>query len=266
MMILRIAAVSDRGLAREINEDAVHAGSTLIAVADGMGGLPAGEVASEIAIRSLAALEVTPEAAPEAAPDTVPASAAAAASGDAVGALRVAVERANRWIGEAIEADPSLAGMGTTLTAMLLSGDRMAMVHVGDSRAYLFRSGVLTQITRDDTFVQSLVDKGAITAAEARRHPQRSLITQAVQGGEVSPVYTALRPRGGDRFLLCSDGLTDFVDDDAIADVLTRYADRQQCAERLIELALRAGGPDNVSAIVADAIVAPESKPLAAQH
>jgi serine/threonine protein phosphatase PrpC len=256
MMILRIAAVSDRGLAREINEDAVHAGSALIAVADGMGGLPAGEVASEIAIRSLAAL------------DTVADESAMAPAGFGTGnptdALRIAVERANRLIGEAVEADPSLSGMGTTLTAMLLAGDRIAMVHVGDSRAYLLRDGVLTQITKDDTFVQSLVDKGAITAAEARRHPQRSLVTQAVQGREMRPVYTALRPHGGDRFLLCSDGLTDFVDDDAITEALTRYADRQLCAERLVELALRAGGPDNVSAIVADAVVVSESEPLAA--
>lgn len=259
MMILRIAAVSDRGLAREINEDAVHAGSALIAVADGMGGLPAGEVASEIVIRSLAALDTTDIKSGEAAP-----AGAEAVRANPTDALRVAVERANRWIGEAVEADPSLSGMGTTLTAMLLAGDRMAMVHVGDSRAYLLRDGVLTQITKDDTFVQSLVDKGAITAAEARRHPQRSLVTQAVQGREMNPVYTALRPRAGDRFLLCSDGLTDFVDDDAITAVLARCNDRQRCAEQLIELALRAGGPDNVSAIVADAEVVPE--PLAARR
>jgi PPM family protein phosphatase len=256
MMILRIAAVSDRGLAREINEDSLHAGSALIAVADGMGGLPAGEVASEIAIRSLAALDTGGTESVEDAP-----AGAEAVRANPTDALRLAVERANRWIGEAVEADQSLSGMGTTLTAMLLAGDRIAMVHVGDSRAYLFRDGVLTQITKDDTFVQSLVDKGAITAAEARRHPQRSLVTQAVQGGEMSPVYTALRPRAGDRFLLCSDGLTDFVDDDAIMEVLARCDDRRRCAQQLIELALRAGGPDNVSAIVADAEVVSEPLP-----
>jgi serine/threonine protein phosphatase PrpC len=247
MMILRIAAASDRGLAREINEDAVHAGSALIAVADGMGGLPAGEVASEIAIRSLAALE------------------AESAAVDPIEALRGALEKANDQIGEAIDANPSLAGMGTTVTAMLLRGDRIAMVHVGDSRAYLLRDGVLTQVTKDDTFVQSLVDKGAITAEEARRHPQRSLVTQALQGREVSPVFEQLEPRGGDRFLLCSDGLSDFVDDEAILEVLSEYAEPQRCAQRLIELALRAGGADNISAVVADAVVAPQqSRPLAA--
>lgn len=246
MMILRIAAVSDRGLAREINEDAVHAGDTLIAVADGMGGLPAGEVASEIAIRSLATVEKE----------------WADASPRPVEGLRAAIEQANRQIGEVVDANPSLAGMGTTVTAMLLSGDRIALMHVGDSRAYLFRDGALTQITKDDTFVQSLVDKGAITAEEARRHPQRSLVTQAVQGGELSPVYTELKPRAGDRYLLCTDGLTDFVDDAAISEVLGPYPDPRECAERLIELALRAGGPDNISAIVADTVVAP----LAAQR
>ncbi|HEY3008358.1 MAG TPA: PP2C family serine/threonine-protein phosphatase [Micromonosporaceae bacterium] len=243
MMVLRIAAVSDRGLSREINEDAVHAGDNLIAVADGMGGLPAGEVASEIAIRSLAALEKE----------------SADASGKPIEVLRAAVERANRQIGEVVDADPSLAGMGTTMTAMLLSGDRIALVHVGDSRAYRFRAGVLTQLTKDDTFVQSLVDKGAITAEEARRHPQRSLVTQAVQGRELSPLFVELKPRDGDRYLLCSDGLSDFVDEAAIAEALDRYADPHKCAERLIELALGAGGPDNVSAIVADAVVGPSA-------
>src|SRR5690606_37401660 len=144
-VILRTVAVSDRGKARENNEDAVHAGPRLVAVADGVGGGPSGEVASEIVIRTLAALD---------APD------ASNLSGEA---LRQAVEAANRGIREAIEADPSLAGMGTTLTAMMAEGDSLDLVHVGDSRAYAWRDGVLTQLTRDDTYVQGLVDKGVIS-------------------------------------------------------------------------------------------------------
>jgi protein phosphatase len=233
-VILRTVAVSDRGKARENNEDAVHAGSRLVAVADGVGGGPSGEVASAIVIRVLAALENGP--APPAPAD----------------ALRQAVDAADRGIREAIEADPRLEGMGTTLTAMLADGDRLDLVHVGDSRAYAWREGTLTQLTRDDTYVQGLVDKGVISAAEARAHPQRALVTQAVHGAGISPTYAQVRVRGGDRFLLCSDGLSDYVDDAAIAATLREQADLAGCAHQLVQLALVAGAPDNVSVILAD--------------
>lgn len=237
-VILRTAAVSDRGKARENNEDAVHAGRTLVAVADGVGGGPSGEVASDLVIRTLARLEVEP------------------GPPDPAAALREAVEAANRSIREAVEADPSLTGMGTTLTAMLADGDVFDLVHVGDSRAYAWRDGALTQLTRDDTYVQGLVDKGVISAAEARAHPQRSLVTQAVHGAGISPTYQVVTPRPGDRFLLCSDGLSDYVDEVAISRVLAEQADLKTCAQGLVDLALAAGAPDNVSVIVADVEIA----------
>lgn len=233
-VILRTVAVSDRGKARENNEDAVHAGSRVVAVADGVGGGPSGEVASAIVIRALAALDDGPD--PEA-----PAA-----------ALREAVDAANRGIREAIEADPRLDGMGTTLTAMIADGDQLDLVHVGDSRAYAWREGELTQLTRDDTYVQGLVDKGVISRAEARAHPQRALVTQAVHGAGITPSFAQVIARPGDRYLLCSDGLSDYVDDRAIAQALRDQPDLQACAQQLVQLALAAGAPDNVSVILAD--------------
>jgi protein phosphatase len=233
-VILRTVAVSDRGKARENNEDAVHAGPRLMAVADGVGGGPSGEVASAIVIQALARLDAGPGS-------QAPAE-----------ALREAVDAANRGIREAIEADPSLDGMGTTLTAMLAGGDGLDLVHVGDSRAYAWRDGALTQLTRDDTYVQGLVDKGVISPDEARVHPQRALVTQAVHGAGMAPTFTAVTPREGDRYLLCSDGLSDYVDDTAIAQTLREQRDLERCAQRLVQLALAAGAPDNVSVILAD--------------
>jgi len=234
---LRAVVLSDLGPARENNEDVGYAGARVIAVADGMGGPPAGEVASEIAIRVMTDLE--------------------SSSGDSpLEALREAVEKVNRQIRDVIDAHRELDGMGTTLTAMLLSGDRLALVHVGDSRAYLLRDRVLTQLTTDDTFVQQLVHSGAITAAEARRHPQRSLVTQAVQGQQVTPATSVIHPRPGDRLLLCSDGLSDVVDDATIAGILLERRDLRDCAERLIAAALRAGGRDNITTVVADVVEA----------
>src|SRR5690606_15020120 len=169
-VILRAAAVSDRGRVRENNEDAVHAGPRLIAVADGVGGGPSGEIASEIVIRTLAEMDTDPP----------PRS------------LAEAVAAANQRLREAIQADPTLEGMGTTLTAMLAHGDTLELAHIGDSRAYLWRDGKLTQLSRDDTFVQGLVDQGLISSAEARVHPQRSVVTQAMHGAVIEPSYTSV--------------------------------------------------------------------------
>jgi len=237
-LILRTLAASDPGLVRTNNEDVAFAGRRLIAVADGMGGAPAGEVASDIVIRALAPVE-------RSAPDREP-----------LAALLEAIAAANRGIREVADADPANEGMGTTVTAALLSGDRLAVAHVGDSRGYLMRGGTLRQLTRDDTFVQALVDQGGLTPAEARRHPQRSLVTRAVQGAPVEPATTALTAEPGDRLLLCSDGLSDVVEDHAIAWALTAHPDRQQCAEQLVKLVQQAGAPDNVTVVVAD--VGPE--------
>jgi PPM family protein phosphatase len=148
--------------------------------------------------------------------------------------------------------DDARDGMGTTVTALLLSGDRVAALNVGDSRCYLVRDGELTQLTKDDTYVQALVDQGVLTPDDARRHPQRALVTQAVQGGPFRPAGRMVSIQAGDRFLLCSDGLTDYVDDGLIADALRTFPDRKQCATELVNRTLLAGAPDNVTVIVAD--------------
>jgi len=233
-LILRAAAVTDVGLVRTNNEDSAHAGRRLIAVADGIGGLPAGEFASDIVMRALAPLEDAP------------------AGDDPLAELTGAVYAANRQIREMTESTSGRDGMGTTVTALLLSGEDLGMFHVGDSRAYLLRDDELTQVTKDDTFVQSLVDQGLLTRDEARRHPQRSLVTQALQGQPFTPTSEVLRPRAGDRYLLCSDGLSDYVDDEAIGRCLSSSTDPQHSAEALVKLAIDAGAPDNVTVVVAD--------------
>ena len=236
-LILRSAVVTDVGLVRTNNEDTAHAGARVLAVADGIGGQPAGELASDFVIKELAALEDGPDPA------------------DPVTALREAIDRANRAIWEASAADPEADGMGTTVVAMLLSGEDLALLHVGDSRGYGLRDGTLARITRDDTVVQALVDQGVLTDDQARRHPQRAIVTQAVQGRDFVPTVALLEPVPGDRFLLCSDGLSDYVDDEAIGATMIAHLDPQPCAERLLKLALEAGAPDNVTIVIADIVL-----------
>ena len=234
-LVLRYAARSDRGLVRANNEDSVYAGARLLALADGMGGHAAGEVASQLVIAALAHLD-----------DDEP-------GGDLLGKLESAVHDGNTAIAAHVEADPELEGMGTTLTAILFAGTRLGMVHIGDSRGYLLREGELTQITKDDTFVQTLVDEGRITAEEAHSHPQRSLIMKALTGHEVEPTLTIREAKAGDRYLLCSDGLSDPVSHETILTAM-QLPDVVESADRLIELALRGGGPDNVTVVVADVV------------
>jgi serine/threonine protein phosphatase PrpC len=234
-LVLRYAARSDVGLVRSNNEDSVYAGARLLALADGMGGHAAGEVASQLVIAALAHLD-----------DDEP-------GGDLLGKLDAAVHAGNSAIAAQVEMEPDLEGMGTTLTAILFAGNRLGLVHIGDSRGYLLRDGELTQITKDDTFVQTLVDEGRITREEAHSHPQRSLIMRALTGHEVEPTLTMREVRIGDRYLLCSDGLSDPVSDETILDAL-KIPDVTESADRLIELALRGGGPDNVTVVVADVV------------
>jgi PPM family protein phosphatase len=234
-LVLHYAARSDRGLVRSNNQDSVYAGPRLLALADGMGGHAAGEVASKVVIAALAPLD-----------DDEPGA-------DLLGQLRSAVLSGNGAISELVASDPDLDGMGTTLTAVLFAGNTLGLVHVGDSRAYLVREGGLSQITHDDTFVQSLIDEGRITEEEAAHHPQRSLLLKALTGHEVEPSLTVREAKAGDRFLICSDGLTTPVSVETIAEALS-ISDPQQCADRLIELALKGGGPDNVTVIVADVV------------
>ncbi|QKW11562.1 MULTISPECIES: PP2C family serine/threonine-protein phosphatase [unclassified Micromonospora] len=235
-LILRSAILNDIGLVRTNNEDSALAGERLVAVADGMGGLPAGEVASEIVIRILD--ELIPPTAPDAATDS----------------LRAVVSTANQRIHAAIAAEPARDGMGTTLTAALLAGDTLVLAQVGDSRCYLLREGRLRQLTRDDTFVQALVDQGTLTREQARHHPQRSLVTRAVQGADAPPTMGSVNVAAGDRLLLCSDGLSDYVTDDAIAAALSLHTDRHQCGEQLVKLAHQAGAPDNVTVVISDVV------------
>jgi PPM family protein phosphatase len=234
-LVLRYAARSDVGLVRSNNEDSVYAGARLLALADGMGGHAAGEVASQLVIAALAHLD-----------DDEP-------GGDLLAKLDAAIRSGNSAIAAQVEMEPDLEGMGTTLTAILFAGNRLGLAHIGDSRGYLLRDGELTQITKDDTFVQTLVDEGRITREEAHSHPQRSLIMRALTGHEVEPTLTMREVRTGDRYLLCSDGLSDPVSGETILDAL-QIPDVTDSADRLIELALRGGGPDNVTVVVADVV------------
>jgi PPM family protein phosphatase len=235
MLTLKYAVRSDRGLVRGNNEDSVYAGPRLLAIADGMGGHAAGEVASKIVIGSVEELD---EDRP---------------IGDLIGALRGRIDEATAALAHAVRKDPALRGMGTTLTAIRFAGSRIALVHVGDSRAYLLRGGQLSQITHDDTYVQSLVDAGKLTAEEASHHPRRSMILRALDGSDIDPDISIREARKGDRYLLCSDGLSDVVTAPTLLEALSGGTP-QACADRLIELALRGGGPDNVTCIVADVV------------
>src|SRR2546430_5094606 len=193
-LILRAVTRTDTGPVRANNEDAGLAGRRVLAIADGVGGSPAGEVASGIVIDALTALDGSP-----------------GDSTDPAVKLRAAVDAANAEIREVARNNPENHGMGTTVTALMLDGTEFGVLHIGDSRGYLLRDGEAQQFTRDDTYVQALVDQGVITKDEARRHPQRSLVTRAVHGQHLPPASSVLAARDGDRFLLCTDGLSDFV-------------------------------------------------------
>jgi protein phosphatase len=235
-MSWRVGARTDVGLQRDNNEDSFFAGTRLLVVADGVGGSAAGEIASSLAVNALQPLESDQ------------------AISDPLRALRDATRTANTDLREAIEADPTLSGMGTTLTALLWADGTLAVAQLGDSRAYRLRAGRLEQITHDHTLVQSLVDEGQITTEEAAVHPRRSWILRALDGREDSdPDVETLDPHGGDRYLLCSDGLSDYVEEPAIATALGG-GDPQDASERLVQLALQAGAPDNVTCIVADPV------------
>lgn len=232
---LRFAVRSDVGLLRDGNEDAAYAGPRLLAIADGMGGHAGGEVASRVAIEAVAQLADSPPP-------------------DPLKGLRSAVEDAQRGIRERAANEDALEGMGTTLTAVLWSAEGVGLAHIGDSRAYLLREGALQQITRDHTYVQDLIDAGRIRPDEADSHPQRSLITRALDGrGDLDADLSMLDIRAGDRYLLCSDGLSGVVSGDTIRDALAE-GNPDTAAEQLVALALRGGAPDNVTVIVADIV------------
>jgi protein phosphatase len=241
---LRYAARSDVGLIREGNEDSGYAGPALLMVADGMGGHAAGELASAIAVATVADLDVHP-------PNP----------GEVLSALGDAIGEVGEEISGVITADPDLTGMGTTVTGIYWLGERIAVVHVGDSRAYLLRDGELNQITHDHTYVQTLVDAGRITEEEAMIHPRRSLLMRALDG--MNPVEADLsvrEARHGDRYMLCTDGLSGVVTNDEIAGLLSS-GDPTGSVTRLVDLALERGAPDNVTVVIADVVEIAEAAP-----
>jgi PPM family protein phosphatase len=236
-LAIRYAARTDIGRVRETNQDSTYAGSRLLAVADGMGS--GGARASAAVIDALKPLD-----------DALPA-------GDLLNALEQAVEQASATVGGLGGAGAGRGQTGTRVTAMLWSGSQLALVHIGDCRAYLLRNGELFQITHDHTVVQSLLDEGRITPEEAASHPQRALLLRAIDGTAVELDTSLHDARAGDRYLLCSDGLTGVVSTEMIRDTLRETGDPDAAATRLIEAANADGGPDNVSCVVADIVPLP---------
>jgi serine/threonine protein phosphatase PrpC len=236
---LRYAARSDVGLVRSNNQDSAYAGPNLLVVADGMGGHAGGDVASALTIAALVGLDR---------PDH--------SSDQSMSELERSIDRARQDLVDATTADPDLAGMGTTVTALLKSGNTLAMAHLGDSRAYLLRDGTLAQVTVDHTFVQHLVDTGRITPDEAETHPQRNVVMRVLGDFDLdlTPDLSIREAVPGDRWMLCSDGLSGFVPDDEIADVLISVTTPQDAVERLVSMSMRAGSTDNITVVVADVL------------
>ncbi|MGH9075988.1 MAG: Stp1/IreP family PP2C-type Ser/Thr phosphatase [Acidimicrobiales bacterium] len=249
MTELRAGAATDIGLVRASNQDQLLVAHPLFAVADGMGGHAAGEVASRIAVDSLAASFAE----------------LAAPSPDQLGA---AAQAANRAVWDHAQSAAELRGMGTTLVALALVADggqpKLGVVNVGDSRAYRLRDGELAQLTNDHSLVQELVDEGQLGAEEAAHHPQRHVLTRALGvDPDVAVDLTAVTPVPGDRFLLCSDGLVREVDDNQVAAVLRRLADPDDAARELVAQAKAHGGSDNVTVVVVDVVAGQPGGPAA---
>ncbi|MFF0910379.1 PP2C family protein-serine/threonine phosphatase [Microbacterium enclense] len=232
---LNVAAVSDAGAHRPTNQDAAFAASWGAAVADGVGGGPSGDLASAALIHRLVATRGTEMDADD---------------------LLVRIREANWDIRAHVERDPALQGMATTFTGVFLaaSGD-LLLAHTGDSRAYLLRDGAFSRETRDDSYVQALVDHGIIPPEAAAAHPRRNIITASLAGAEGDVVSVAeRRPTVGDRWLLCSDGLTDYVPEADVAQLVADAPDPQAAAASAVALALEAGTRDNVTVVVCDVV------------
>ena len=234
-LVVRAGAATDVGRVREHNEDSILADRTVFMVADGMGGHAAGEVASRIAVDTVAELAGSPVRDRD----------------DVVSALLLA----NRRILESVAAHPEQAGMGTTATGLAVvdagGSDHWAVFNVGDSRVYRHLDGRLDLLTVDHSEVQQLVDAGLITEAEAARHPMRNVVTRSL-GSDPAPVVDVweLPAHPGERFVICSDGLSGELTPEQVAEVVARHEDPQACAEALVAAAVDAGGRDNVSAVV----------------
>ena len=240
---LRFAAISDVGRVRKDNQDSGYVGPWLIAVCDGVGGAARGDIASSTAIAQLRRLDTSP---------------AGESPDDLLTKVAGALHRAHDRINELAAEDPALDGTSTTATVALFDGARIAIGHVGDSRAYLFRQGEITRLTSDHTFVQTLIDEGRITEAEARVHPHRNLILNALGGpGDVEPDLFMIELAPKDRLLLCSDGASGVLDDHRLADILATGSPEFASVE-LVRASLEAGSSDNVTCLVADAVAADE--------
>jgi PPM family protein phosphatase len=236
---LQYAALSDVGRVRKDNQDSGYAGPWLLTVCDGVGGAARGDIASSTAVQQLRKLDRQP-------------------TDDPLALVAGALHRAHDRIGELVEEEPSLNGTSTTATVALFDGSRLAIGHVGDTRAYLYRNGELSRLTKDHTFVQSLIDEGRITEAESRVHPHRNLILKAVDGvHEAEPDLFFVELAAADRVLLCSDGARGVLDDDRIADILSS-GNVDYATVELVRASLEAGSSDNVTCIVAE-VVDPES-------
>ena len=235
---LRYAARSHVGLVRANNQDSAYAGPHLLVVCDGMGGHAGGDVASSLAIGELAPLDGESH------------------GPDAGAHLTAAITQAHHMLLDRVDEEPALAGMGTTVTALLRSGSKFALAHLGDSRAYLLRAGAIVQLTKDHTFVQTLVDEGRLTPFEAEHHPQRSVLMRVLSDvvDDVEPDLSMREAKIGDRYLLCSDGLSGVVSLETLHDTLADQEDPEATCDTLVQLALRAGAPDNVTCIVADVV------------
>lgn len=227
---IRYGAATDIGKVRELNEDSLVHEPPLFAVADGMGGHSAGDVASRMAVEALSRQVI-----------------------DNSDALSAAVKQANREIHDRSKAESDLGGMGTTITALVATDGSAQIAHVGDSRAYLLRDGELERLTQDHTVVGRLVQQGRISEEDAEHHPQRSYLERALGvDADVDIDINVLDTRPGDRLMLCSDGLYTMISEDEIAQVLDAEDDPQQAAQRLCDMAVAAGGLDNVTAMVID--------------
>ncbi|WP_415856583.1 PP2C family protein-serine/threonine phosphatase, partial [Sinomonas sp. G460-2] len=253
-LILRYAARSDVGRLRAKNDDSAYAGRHLAVVADGMGGHAGGDVASASTVLDLVHLDHSGYA------------------GDAGTVLADEIQTANSLLSELVAANPKLAGMGTTVTALLLNGSKLAFAHIGDSRAYRLRGATFEQMSVDHTFVQRLISEGRLRPEEAETHPHKNVLMRVLGDVDASPELdlTSFDVGEGERWLLCSDGLN-YVPHEIVEQTVKNFEDVGECADRLIALTLAAGAPDNVTVVVADIVTTavdddeqPVSSPTAA--
>lgn len=235
-LALRASGLSHVGVVRSSNQDSAFIGNRLLVMADGMGGHAGGDIASATAVKRIR--ELDPDL------DRGPAD------------LEATIFEAQDDIVARVAIEPVLAGMGTTITSLILDSDEFTMAHIGDSRAYRLREGKIEQITTDHTFVQHLIDTGRLAPEDAEKHPQRSVLLRVlgdVEGPARLDVST-FPAQAGERWLLCSDGLSGVVDDATLQSTLRDFPDREECAQKLVDLAIAGGGPDNITCIVADVV------------